>query len=135
MSQAEYYFHFFVHAANLQGKIRFESAVFLLEETLGNHTEIAEEIRLELSVPVRHFQNHLQHGAYPYYNEEVDVYLDKLLQTLNLIVETDMNVVEDIPYEESIKIKKLLWQFPEWAFYSKHLKTERTVWNESEIPD
>jgi hypothetical protein len=85
-----------------------ELPVFSLEEIIGNHSEIAQEIRKELPVPVKHFQNYLNYGAYPYYNEGVDVYLGKLLQTLNLIVETDMNVVENIPYEESRKIKKLL---------------------------
>lgn len=82
--------------------------VYSLEEILNNHIQIAKEIIKQLSSPLKHFQNYLNYGAYPYFQENVNFYHDKLLQTINLIIENDMNVVENITYEESRKIKKLL---------------------------
>lgn len=81
---------------------------FTLNELLENHKEIAQEIRKELPSPIKHFQNYIKYGSYPYFQEGLDVYTNKLLQTVQLIIETDMNVVENIVYDDSRNIKKLL---------------------------
>lgn len=85
-----------------------ELPVYQLDDILNQHQSITREIRQKLDNPVKYFQEYLQYGCYPYFQEGRKVYLDKLLRTASLIIETDMNVVEGIVYEDSLKIKKLL---------------------------
>jgi predicted AAA+ superfamily ATPase len=79
-----------------------------LESLLKNHKELAREVKESLQAPVKDFKAYLMHGCYPYFLEGEKGYLQKLLQTIHLILETDVNTVENIPYSDSIKIKKLL---------------------------
>jgi predicted AAA+ superfamily ATPase len=82
--------------------------VFSLEEILNNHKEIAREITQKLNTPLKYFKEYLEYGNYPYFLEDVESYNLKLIQTITLIIESDLNAVENITYEDSRKIKKLL---------------------------
>lgn len=79
-----------------------------LEELLRNHKKIAREISEKTTHIIKHFNYYLKYGAYPYYLENKDSYLQKLNQTIALILEIDLNAVENITYQDSLKIKKLL---------------------------
>lgn len=79
-----------------------------LEDLLKNHKEIAREINGKIEPIIKYFNDYLKHGAYPYYLENKDSYLQKLNQTIALILEIDLNAVENITYQDSLKIKKLL---------------------------
>jgi predicted AAA+ superfamily ATPase len=79
-----------------------------LEELLGNHKAIAREITGKIAYIIKYFNEYLKYGAYPYYLENKESYLQKLNQTIALILEIDLNVVENITYQDSRKIKKLL---------------------------
>jgi len=81
---------------------------FSLEEIVNNHTKIAREVISKISLPIKEFKKYLQYGNYPYFLENNEAYLSKLTQTINLILETDLNAVENIAYQDSRKIKKLL---------------------------
>lgn len=83
--------------------------VITLDELLENHKEIARNVKQELQhYPIKHFKNYLNYGSYPYFLENKESYEQKLIQTINLIIESDLNSVENITYEDSLKIKKLL---------------------------
>lgn len=82
--------------------------VFSFNDLLDNHQDISNSLKETLEFPLKYFQNYLSFGAYPYFKENRKSYPQKLLQTLMLIVENDMNAVENISFEESRKIKKLL---------------------------
>lgn len=79
-----------------------------LSELLKNHKEIAKSLKPYIQNPIKHFDNYLKYGAYPYYLENKNSYSLKLNQTINLILEVDLNAVENMTYESSRKIKKLL---------------------------
>ncbi len=82
---------------------------FHLKDILKNHKQIAREIKSQhVSSPIKHFDAYLKYGAYPYYLENRSSYTTKLNQTINLILEVDLNAVENMPYADSRKIKKLL---------------------------
>lgn len=81
---------------------------FSLASILKDHKEIAVDLKQEIEFPIKHFKNYLSYGAYPYFQEGKESYSDKLLRTVNLIIENDMNIVENITYDDSRKIKKLL---------------------------
>ncbi len=78
-----------------------------LEEILQNHNAIAKTI-LPIVKPLALFQKYLRVGVYPYYKENEAAFTQKLLNTINLIIETDINAVENLNYETVIKLKRLL---------------------------
>lgn len=79
-----------------------------LEDLLKNHKDIAQSIKKLVPSPIKEFEDYLKYGAYPYYLENKNSYIIKLRQTINLILETDLMAIENMTYEDSRKIKKLL---------------------------
>jgi len=92
--------------------ILFENGIKLpkvdLPDLLKNHTDIARKVTSLLPTPIRDFKNYLKYGAYPYFLENKESYIQKLNQTINLILEIDLNAIENITYADGRKIKKLL---------------------------
>ncbi|MCH8535748.1 MAG: AAA family ATPase [Flavobacteriaceae bacterium] len=89
-------------------KLGIELKTISLSEILVNHVEIAEEISNQIKNPIKYFKEYLKFGAYPYFLESEETYVQKLDNTLSLIMEVDLNIVDGISYEESRKLKKLL---------------------------
>ena len=81
--------------------------VFSFAEILEDHNRIATEILAEIK-PLPLFEKYLKTGVYPYYKENESLYIQKLQNTINLIIEIDINAVEDLQYETLVKLKKLL---------------------------
>jgi predicted AAA+ superfamily ATPase len=81
---------------------------FELSELLKNHKEIAKNLKTYVQNPIKYFDEYLKYGSYPYYLENKNSYAQKLSQTISLILEVDLNAVENMPYEDSRRIKKLL---------------------------
>lgn len=80
---------------------------YSLTDIMENHDKLAADILREIK-PLPLFESYLKYGAYPYYKENEAVYYQKLQNTINLIIEIDINAVEDLSYETLIKLKKLL---------------------------
>lgn len=80
---------------------------YTFSEILARHNEIAVELLKEIK-PLPLFDKYLKTGVYPYYKENETLYLQKLQNTINLIIEIDINAVEDLQYESLVKLKKLL---------------------------
>lgn len=86
----------------------YESPKIDLQQLLQDHTEIARQFKKSIATPVKYFKNYLDYGCYPYFLENEKSYIQKLTQTINLILEIDLNAVENINYTDIRKIKKLL---------------------------
>lgn len=80
---------------------------YAFPEILENHQAFATELLKKIK-PFPLFEKYLKIGAYPYYKENEDLYIQKLQSTINLIIEIDINAVEDLNYETLVKLKKLL---------------------------
>jgi len=80
---------------------------YSLPEILDNHNSIAVELLKEIK-PILLFSKYLKTGVYPYYRENEDFYIQKLQNTINLIIEVDINSVESLHFETLVKLKKLL---------------------------
>lgn len=78
-----------------------------LEDILARHKTIAMEISGEIK-PLPLFHKYLKTGAYPYYKENENSYIQELRNTINLIIEIDINAVEELQYDTLVKLKKLL---------------------------
>lgn len=80
---------------------------YSFSEILKNHHSIATKFLAEIK-PLPLFEKYLKIGVYPYYKENEALYIQKLQNTINLIIEIDINAVEDLQYDTLIKLKKLL---------------------------
>jgi hypothetical protein len=74
---------------------------------MKNHLLIAAEI-IPLLKPLPLFAKYLKIGAYPYYREGESSYRQKLMNTINLMIEVDIMAVENLRYETMVKLKKML---------------------------
>lgn len=92
--------------------IVFETGIDLqpldFNSIIENHTEIASTLLQQIK-PIPLFLKYLEFGAYPYYKENSKLYHQKLINTINLIIEIDINAVDHISYELIVKLKKLLF--------------------------
>ncbi len=82
-------------------------SAYSLNDILKNHVAITTEINKKIK-PIEIFKKYTQYGAYPYFIEDKESYQQRLLQTVNLIIDVDLNAVEYLNYEMLVKIKKLL---------------------------
>lgn len=88
-------------------KTTIQLPTYTFAEILENHTAIAHELLKHIK-PLPLFVSYLKIGAYPYFIENEDTYAQKLLNTINLVIEIDINAVENVNYETLINLKKLL---------------------------
>ncbi len=79
-----------------------------LSEILKDHVNIASGIAKKIK-PVFEFNGYLKYGQYPYFLEGTDVYYQKIMATVNLILELDLQSIENIDYGNIAKLKKLLF--------------------------
>ncbi|MDY0123774.1 AAA family ATPase [Sulfurimonas sp.] len=85
---------------------KFDS--FTLENILENHIAIAQTITEHIK-PLMHFKEYLEYGAYPFILEDKEVYHQKIIQMINLILETDLPHINHIDISQIAKLKKLLY--------------------------
>ena len=78
-----------------------------LEDLLSNHVNLAMDICYN-TVILKHFDDYLQKGYYPYYKESGDDYHYRIGEVTNLIIESDLPSVEDVTFSTIQKTKKLL---------------------------
>ena len=81
---------------------------FSLDDILENHISISQKLLKEIK-PLPAFQKYLRYGYYPYYMEDIDGYGERVLQTFNAIMETDLPNVEKIDFYSISRIKKLFY--------------------------
>ncbi len=83
--------------------------VYSLNEILKNHDTIAHDIVQNIK-PLKYLKNYYQTGAYPYYRPgRTEEYYQALQNTINLILEIDIQSVKGIEYANIAKIKRLLY--------------------------
>lgn len=78
-----------------------------LDYLLLNHVKLAMDISSQ-TVILKHFDNYLKKGYYPYYKETGDDYYYRISEVTNLIIESDLPSVEDVTFSTIQKTKKLL---------------------------
>lgn len=90
----------------LKGGASFES--YTLEEILENHYAIATEVSQKIK-PLKLFKEYLQFGCYPFVLEDMGSYHLRIIQVINLILESDLPHINKIEMQQIIKLKKLLY--------------------------
>jgi uncharacterized protein len=101
---------------NLPG-LSFREFIELKYEIVFNRIELGELLTgkqqitwpiLEKIKPLKHFEEYLKSGYYPFFNEGEQNYNYKLLNILNLVLENDLPTIFHIDFYSVMKIKKLL---------------------------
>jgi len=92
-----------------------------LDNLLENHVAYAGKVNEKVR-PIPLFQQYLKEGYYPYYKEDREMYAEKLLHTVNVILETDLPSVENIEIHTIKKIKQLLFIIAGRVPFSPNIK-------------
>ena len=91
-----------------------------LEEILENHISISQKLISEIT-PLPAFHKYLQYGYYPYYKEDIDGYGERVLQTFNTIMESDLPNVESVDFYSINRIKKLFYILSEMVPFTPNI--------------
>ena len=78
-----------------------------LSEILKDHVQIAREIQQKIQIiPV--FKEYLNGGVYPFFNEPTAKFEQRLMNTVNVIIENDLMAIERFSYSTLVNIRRIL---------------------------
>lgn len=83
-----------------------------LEDIIQKHQVIGPDILDSVNFP-RDFENYLKYGYFPFFAEAKSTYYQKLEETINLVIETDIAPFEDLQHSTVRTMKKLLYVISE----------------------
>lgn len=96
-----------------------------LSNLINHHEEISSQISNQTNIlPL--FSTYIENGYYPFYKESKNKYFEKLKDVINVILETDIPAVTDIPFETLLNIKKLLGAIGSSVPYTPNLSDIRS---------
>ena len=83
---------------------------YTLEEIFSNHENIAHEIIISLPNKkiLKFYDEFLKVGSYPFYFEDKSKYVDRIIETINTILHTDLSKIFSIQPDKIDTLKKLL---------------------------
>ena len=87
---------------------KMDLQVIALEEMIRNHTAISADYLDHFDLKTS-FKNYLNYGYYPFYREGKRVYHQKLQETTNLVIDSDITPFEELNYTTVRVMKKLLY--------------------------
>lgn len=79
-----------------------------LKDILENHSEISLELVWGFK-PLKYYRDYIKQGAYPYFNNNIEEYYQQVMNTINLILDIDLQSIEGVDYANIVKIKRLLY--------------------------
>ncbi|MFA5858607.1 MAG: ATP-binding protein [Elusimicrobiota bacterium] len=79
-----------------------------LATILREHVKIAQGVLKQTQV-LKHFNEYLQYGYYPFVTEGIGTYLQKVLGIIEKVFYEDIAVVGNLKRKNVVTIKKLLW--------------------------
>ena len=102
-----------LHGLSFREYLEYEGIISLpsmtLEEMLKNHIRYAMNVTSAGIKVLKHFEQYLNEGYYPYYKEAGRDYLMRIGEVVQLVIDSDITAVEEtITYSTRQKIKKLL---------------------------
>jgi len=94
----------------LELKHSYSFSSYSLEEILKNHENIAYELleKFKEEKVLKEFREYIKQGAYPFYFESQKPYFQKIIDSINTILHTDIAMLYGVPPEKITILKKLL---------------------------
>ncbi len=93
---------------NIETKNKFDFNTYSLTDIIENHTEIAIRIKEKIK-PLKYFIDYLRFGYYPFFLENRNTYLKRLLSTIYLVLESDITILKNVEPRYIHKLKKLMY--------------------------
>jgi predicted AAA+ superfamily ATPase len=84
----------------------FESYSF--DDIILNHEDIVVDIVSEIK-PLQWFAPYLEYGAYPFFNESISGYANRLLEVVNITIDSDLTSLFHINTDKLDILKKVLY--------------------------
>lgn len=78
-----------------------------LEDILINHHNISTDIIKNISILPK-YKKYIKKGVYPFFMEAKGQYYDRLINTINVIIENDLMAIENISYYTAYRLRKLI---------------------------
>ncbi|PWA09929.1 ATP-binding protein [Flavobacterium laiguense] len=78
-----------------------------LESILSNHSTESALITAKVK-PLQYFDRYLRQGYYPFYKEELDLYIPRLEEVINMMLEIELPLLRGLDLAYVHKIKQLL---------------------------
>lgn len=85
----------------------YDFPILTLEEIVSKNETLSFEIASKIK-PFEYFDEYLANGYYPYFLEGKDDYLNRLNETINMILEIELPILRGVDIGYVSKIKKLL---------------------------
>jgi len=85
-----------------------ELPILKLAEILDKHNEIAPDL-LDIFNYEHEFKNYLAYGYFPFFLQGTKSYFQKLQETVNLVIDTDIAPFEELQYSTTRTMKRLLY--------------------------
>jgi len=90
---------------NLTTGLNYEK--YSMTEILKNHHQITPQVIGNNSI-LPQYKTYLEKGAYPFFIETEGQFYERLKNTINVIIETDLPSIENINYQTTQKLRKLI---------------------------
>ncbi len=81
---------------------------YTLDEILSSHQDIAARIMQDLR-PLEQFSNYCEYGCYPFFQESLAYYPTKLLEVINVTIDSDLCGIYNIDPSNVDKLKKIIY--------------------------
>lgn len=88
-------------------KYKISLPVLTLENILYAKQDTYWEI-LDKIKPIKLFAEYLEHGYYPFFVDSGVNYIERIIQIVNLVIESDLPAIHHIDFNSVMKIKKML---------------------------
>ncbi|MCI7016719.1 MAG: AAA family ATPase [Prevotella sp.] len=112
-----------------EGVVKYEK--YTLEDLLAHHIEIAIDINSKINV-LAYFNKYLREGYYPFYKSVRHGLANRLLATVNQVIENDYPQIDEVTVSTIRKTKKMLMvlagcvpQLPNMSQLYHELETDR----------
>ena len=93
---------------------------YTFDELVKNHVKIAKDIVSTIR-PLAFFDDYLKHGYFPYFMDDPNFYVNKLLKHINLALEIDVPYINQIELKYLSKLRKLLHIIAEKAPFTPNI--------------
>lgn len=80
---------------------------YKLNEILFGHSQITSEINAHVR-PIKHFNDYLESGYYPFFREVPELYHERINEVLNLILDVELPMLRNVDIGNVPKLRQLL---------------------------
>ncbi|MGE0018671.1 MAG: ATP-binding protein [Draconibacterium sp.] len=103
-------------------KYQEQLPVFSLDELILNAREISMNLTSGFK-PIKFYKEYIQKGYYPIFTENENMYQEKLLNVLNVVLENDLPIIYKIDFQSVVNLKKLISIISRLVPYKPNIKS------------